>query len=275
MEKNKLIITIAQTGSVPTRENSPYAPLTPKEIVKDIVDCYDRGAVIAHTHARDENEKPSHKLQYFKQIFDELDKTGCPIIRQISTTGRQVKDFKERCEALDLLPPSCSFTTGSVNFANFIYENSPQLIQYFAERMYELKVKPEIEIFDTGMIQPALDLRKKGLLKDPLQFNFVMGIKGAMAATAKNLLHCLDMIPEGSLWQVSVVGDTHTQISTIAIALGGNVRVGVEDNIWYDREKGIKASNTMLMDRILGIAKAYGRELATVEEAREILKLEN
>ena len=267
----KLVITIAQTGSVPTRERNKFAPLTPEEIVRDIVACYERGAAITHIHARDEEEKPSHRLKHFKQILDLLDKTGCPIIRQISTTGRNVKDPEERSEALALLPPSASLTTGSVNFANFIYENSPDLVRYFAEKMYKNNIKPEIEVFDTGMIQTALDLYKDGLLKEPLQFNFVMGIKGAMIPTAKNLMHCVEMLPPGSIWQVSVVGPAHLELSTIAIAMGGNVRVGVEDNLYY--EKGVLSTNIMLMDRITAIAKAYGRELATPDEARVILGL--
>lgn len=268
----KLIITIAQTGNTPTRERNPYAPLTPQEIATDVVACYERGAAITHIHARDENEQMSHRLIHYKQIFAELDKTGCPIIRQISTAGRSAADPRDRAESLALKPPSASLTTGSVNFSQFIHLNSPELIRFLAEEMHKNNVKPELEIFDTGMIQTALELYNDGLLKEPLQFNFVMGLKSGMLATPKNLLHCVSMLPPKSVWQVSVIGPAHVQLSTIAIALGGNVRVGVEDNLYY--KKDVLATNIMLMDRITAIAKAYGRELATVEEAKEILGLE-
>lgn len=267
----KLVLTLAQTGSVPTREKNPHAPITPAEIVRDICDGYERGAAITHIHARDENEKPSQELKDFKRIYDLLDASGCPIIRQISTSGRFFKSVEERAQGLALKPPSASLTTGSVNFHNFIYENHPDLIQFLAETMSKNNIKPELEIFDTGMIQNALALHKDGLLKEPLQFNFVMGIKGAMAAIPKNLLHCLEMLPPNSIWQVSAIGPTHVQMSTMAIALGGNVRVGIEDNLYYT--KGVLATNAMLIDRITAIAKVYGRELATPDEAREILGL--
>ena len=267
----KLIITVAQTGSVPTREKNPYAPLTPQEIVKDICDCYERGAAITHIHARDENLQPSQDPKHFKAILDLLDETDCPIIRQLTTSGRIFKTFDTRAQVLTLKPQSASLTTGSVNFANFIYENEPALIEYLAEIMFKNNIKPELEIFDTGMIQNALALKKKGLLKEPLQFNFVMGIKGAMTATPKNLLHCVEMLPPDSVWQVSVVGPAHVQMSTIAIAMGGNVRVGLEDNLQYS--PGVLATNVMLVERITAIAKACGRDIATPDEAREILGL--
>lgn len=268
---NKLIVTIAQTGSVPTREKTPNAPLTPQEIAKDICDCYERGAAVTHIHARDENLKPSQDAKHFKQILDLLDEVGCPIIRQLTTSGRVFKDYSTRAQVLTLKPEMASLTTGSVNFSSWIYENEPALIEYLADTMYKNNIKPEIEVFDTGMIQNALELKKKGLLKDPIQFNFVMGIKGAMTATPKNLLHCVEMLPSNSTWQVAVVGPAHVQMSTMAIAMGGNVRVGLEDNLSFS--KGVLATNAMMMDRITAIAKAYGRELATPDEAREMLGL--
>lgn len=267
----KLIITLAPTGNVPTRELTPHVPLTPEEIAADARQCYQAGATVCHIHARDAAGRPTHLKDSFAAILKALDATGCPIIRQISTGARAGKTPEDRAQALDLGPASASLATGSSNFPNTANVNDPPLVRFLAKTMLERNIKPEIEVFDTAMIQNALDLKKEGLLRDPLQFNLVMGVKGSQPATAKNLFHLVESLPPGCVWSVSVIGAAHVPLSTIALALGGHVRVGLEDNVYYT--KGVLATNLALVERIAAIARAFGRELATVEDTRRILGL--
>ncbi|MFZ5648008.1 MAG: 3-keto-5-aminohexanoate cleavage protein [Bacillota bacterium] len=268
---DKLIITIAPTGNVPTRKMTPYVPVSPEEIARDIVDCCNAGAAVAHIHARDEEQRPTHRREVFEEILRRLEAGGCPVIRQLSTGGRHGKTFEERSENLTLNPEMASLSTGSTNFPNMAYVNAPELIEFLAGIMRERNIKPEIEVFDTAMIFNAVLLAQKGLIREPLQFNFVMGIKGALPATPKNLFHLVESIPQGSPWTVSVIGPQHVPLSTVALALGGHVRVGIEDNIYYSR--GDLATNVRLVERIVRIAREMGREVATPDEAREILGL--
>lgn len=268
---DKLIITIAPTGNVPTREMTPHVPVTPEEITRDIVDCYNAGAAVAHIHARDEEQHPTPRAEVFAEILERLEATGCPIIRQLSTGGRHGKTLEERSQNLTLNPEMASLSTGSTNFPNMAYVNAPDLIEYLAGMMKARNIKPEIEVFDTAMINNAVLLAQKGMIREPLQFNFVMGIRGALPATPKNLFHLVESIPAGSPWTVSVIGPQHVPLSTIALAMGGHVRVGIEDNIYY--AKGDLTTNVRLVERIVRIAREVGREIATPDEAREMLGL--
>ncbi len=267
----KLIITVAPTGNVPTREMTPHVPLTAEAIAHDALECYQAGASVCHIHARDGEGKPTHLRSYFAAIFAAMDATGCPILRQISTGARAGKTLEDRAQPLELNPVSASLSTGSSNFPNSANVNDPPLVRFLAKTMLERNIKPEIEVFDTAMIQNALDLRKEGLLKDPLQFNLVMGVKGSQPASAKQLFHLVECLPPGCVWSVSAIGPAHVPLSTIALALGGHVRVGLEDNVYYS--KGVLATNLSLVKRIVDIAKAFGREIATPEDAKRILGL--
>lgn len=268
---DKLIITIAPTGNVPTREMTPYVPLTPGEIAGDIIECCSAGAAVAHIHARGTDQKPTHSAGVFREILELLDASGCPVIRQLSTGGRHGRTLEERAENLRLGPEMASLCTGSTNFPNMAYVNSPDMVESLAGIMKELDIKPEIEVFDTAMINNALVMVQKGLVKEPLQFNFVLGIRGALPATPKNLLHLVESIPVGSTWTVSVIGPRHVPLSAIALAMGGHVRVGIEDNIYYSR--GAPATNAQLVERIVRIAREVGREPASPAEARSLLGL--
>ena len=268
----KLILTVAPTGNVPTREKTPHVPLSPDEIVKDILQCYGAGAAVAHIHLRDEDGKPTYKKEIAAEIISKLDKTACPIIRQLSTGGRAGRDDQQRAEVVELKPEMVSLCTGSTNFPSMPYINSPQFINYLAETTKAYRIKPELEIFDAAMIDNAKRLLKEGLLSEPLQFNLVLGVKGAMPATAKNLMFLVDNLPAGCNWTVSIIGPEHVTLSAIAIALGGNVRVGIEDNIYYS--KGILATNVQLVARMVEIARSIGRQIATPDEARSIYCLD-
>lgn len=264
----KLIITIAPTGNVPTKTMTPHVPVTPEEIAQDVIACYEQGASVAHIHARDEAGNPTSDIKHFTDIIQAIDKTGCPIIKQISTGARAGKTSTERAEPLALNQPSASLATGSSNFPRTANLNDPALIENLAKTMLDCNTKPEIEVFDTAMINNAIQLHKSGLIKPPLLFNLVLGVKGSLPATPKNLFFLIESLPTNSIWGVSIVGPQHVNLSVMAMALGGNVRVGVEDNIYYS--KGVLATNAALVKRIAAIAKAMGRDIATPEDVLRI-----
>ncbi len=264
----KLIITLAPTGNVPTKAMTPHVPVTPAEIAKDIVACHAEGASVAHIHARDENEQPTTEIKYFAETVRLLDEAKCPVIKQISTGARGGKSGEARCQALALNPQSASLATGSSNFPSSVNANEPKLVEYMAQFMLERKIKPEIEVFDVAMIANAVELQRKGLIEAPLLFNLVLGVKGSLPATAKNLFFLIDSLPPDSLWSVSVIGPQHVPLSMVAIALGGHVRVGIEDNVYY--AKGVLSTNVALVQRMVGIARAAGREIASPDDVKRI-----
>ncbi|HHV79422.1 MAG TPA: 3-keto-5-aminohexanoate cleavage protein [Firmicutes bacterium] len=266
----KLIITIAPTGNVPTKEKTPHVPVTPKEIAESVYESYMEGAAIAHIHARDEQGKPTYRRDIFKEIVERI-REKCDIIIQISTGARAGKTAEERGEALDLGAEMASLTTGSSNFPTQVNSNSPDLIEYLCKRMLEFRVIPEVEVFDAAMIPNAIALAKKGLIPTPMHFNLVLGVPGSLPATPRNLFYLYESLPEDCTWQVSAIGPLHVELSMMAMALGGNIRTGIEDNIYYD--KGVLATNPKLVERIVRVARAAGREIATPEEARRILNL--
>ena len=264
----KLIITLAPTGNVPTKAMTPHVPVTADEIADDIVACCARGASVAHIHARDEAGLPTTDLRCFSEIVERLDAAKCPIVKQISTGARGGKSGEARCEALVLNPESASLATGSSNFPSSVNANDSKLVEAMAKVMLDRRIKPEVEVFDCAMIANAVDLQKKGLIEGPILFNLVLGVKGSLPASPKNLFFLVDSLPPGALWNVSIIGPQHVALSTIAVALGGHVRVGIEDNVYYS--KGVLATNAALVERIVGIARAVGREIATPEDVRKI-----
>ena len=264
----KLIITIAPTGNVPTKAMTPHVPISPAEIAKDLIACYEKGAAVAHIHARDEEGIPTCDLTYFAETVRLLNEFNCPIVKQISTGARGGKSGEARAEGLALNPLSGSLSTGSSNFPASVNANEPQLVEYLAKTMLAKNIKPEIEVFDVAMIHNALRLQKEGLLKGPLLFNFVLGVKGSLPATPKNLFFLYDSLLPDAVWSVSVIGPEHVNLSMMAMSLGGHVRVGIEDNVYYS--KGVLATNVALVERIAAIAKAMGREIAYPEDVERI-----
>jgi len=267
----KLIITVAPTGSVPKRKNNPHVPITPKEIVETGVRCEAAGASVFHIHARNPvDESPSPEYSIFEETYLGL-KERTNLILQISTGGRAGLAYETRCDRLKLRPEMASLTTGSVNFPDSVYENSLSLIEALARDMIRYGIKPEMEIFDLAMIANAMDLVQKGLAVPPLHFDFVMGLKGAMPASIENLVHLKNSIPRDATWTVAAIGASQLVMGIHAILMGGHVRVGLEDNLYY--KKGELATNERLIERIVKLAGEVGREVATPDEARKILQL--
>eukprot|EP01028_Stygiella_incarcerata_P007137 TRINITY_DN2924_c0_g1_i1.p1 TRINITY_DN2924_c0_g1~~TRINITY_DN2924_c0_g1_i1.p1 ORF type:complete len:754 (+),score=210.24 TRINITY_DN2924_c0_g1_i1:111-2372(+) len=267
-----LIITVALTGNVPTKEMNPHVPVTSEEISEDVRQCYSAGATLFHVHSRDASQRPTQDLDVFRNTVRLIKEKTPDAIIQLSTGARAGRDPVERMNVVRLLPEMASFTTGSNNLAKAIYENSPAFLLQLAQVFHDTGVKPEIEVFDCGHLTNALFLaKKKKLLSLPLHFNFVLGTNGGMAGTVKNLQHMVDMVPEGCTWSVSGIGPSQMKLATAAIAMGGNVRVGLEDYIYMP--DGRLATNVELVKTVVGIAKALGRPIATPSAAREILSL--
>ena len=267
----KLIITVATTGSLPKKKNNPHVPITPAEIIETGVQCEAAGASIIHVHVRNlDDESASTDYRLFEEVYDGL-KSKTNLIIQISTGGRAGMAYEQRCERLKLQPEMASLTTGSVNFPNSVYINSPELIEKLAADMQKYGVKPEMEIFDVSMINNALALTDKNLAPPPLHFDFVMGLKGAIPATVENLVHLKNSIPPDSTWTTTGIGAAQLVMNTHAILMGGHTRVGLEDCIYYRR--GELATNERMVERIVKLSKEFGREVATPDEAREILHL--
>lgn len=269
---NKIILTVAPTGNVPTREMNPNVPLTPQEIAAQIYECWSEGAAVAHIHTRDKNGLPTSDVAVNREILAELDKyPDCDIIRQLSTGGRAGKNYTERGQMLCLCPEMASLATGSSNFPTRGNFNDPETVSYLASEMRKYKIKPEIEVFDTAMLWSAFKLAEKGEVFTPLHINLVMGMNGSQPASEKALLYLYDHLPKDCTWGVTIIGKEHVKLSVIAMALGGHVRVGLEDNIFH--VKGVLSTNLGLLRRMKQIALAIGRELATPAEARQMLGL--
>ncbi len=267
----KLIITVAPTGNVPTREMNPSLPVTPEEILETAVRCCQAGASLIHIHARDRAGKPTLDPAVFARIH-RLIADRCDLVVQVSTGGRAGMDPKDRAAAIQLLRPEMgSLTTGSVNLPDRVYANPAEVVEFLAETMLEAGAKPEMEIFEAGMIANALALVDRGLAAQPLHFGFVLGGRGSLRATPKNLLFLSESIPPASTWTVAGLGRWQLPMAVLAIVMGGHVRVGLEDNLYY--RKGELATNERLVSRVARIATEMGRPVATPAEARQILGL--
>ncbi len=268
---DKLIITVAPTGSVPTKEMNPNLPVTPEEIAEAALRCRQAGASLIHVHARDLSGKPTLDPDVFARIH-QLIAERTDLVIQISTGGRAGMDPEARAAAVRRLQPEmASLTTGSMNFPDRVYANPFDVVEYLAAAMKEAGTKPEMEIFEPGMIANAQMLVDKGLATRPLHFDFVLGSRGSLPATPRNLLFLSESIPPASTWTVAGIGRWQLPMAVLAIVMGGHVRVGLEDNLYYRR--GELATNEQLVARVARIAAEVGRPLATPDEAREILGL--
>jgi 3-keto-5-aminohexanoate cleavage enzyme len=269
----KLIIQVAPTGMIPTKEETPYLPVTPDEIARDTQKAYKAGASIVHVHARDERGQPTYRKEIYADIISKI-RAKCPgIIVCASTSGRTHGDIGQRSEVLDLDPEMASLTVGSLNFPSSPSVNSLDTITELARRMADRGVKPELEIFEPGFINTAKYLAKKGFLKPPLHFNLLLGSLGSIPADLRDHVYLVESIPPGNTWSATGIGRFQTQINVAAILMGGHVRVGLEDSIYFDYDKMRLATNEMLVRRIVSIARILGRDIATPGEARRILGL--
>lgn len=269
----KTIITVAPTGAWPTKKDNPNIPITPQEIADDVYECYKAGASIAHIHVRDDEGKGTMDKVKFEETV-RLIKEKCDIVINCTTSGELGADNERRQEHLRTIRPElASYDCGSMNWQhNAVFLNTPQFLEELGLTMQEYGIKPEIEIFDAGMIYNAKYYVRKGILKEPLHYQFVLGAAGGMAATVENLVFLKSLIPKQSTWSALGVGRGHIPIMLAAIAMGGHIRVGMEDNIMFSKDELAK-SNKQLVVRAANIIRDSGNEIATPDDAREILNL--
>ena len=270
---DKLIITAAISGAEVTKEHNPAVPYTVTEIGEEAFQAYRAGASIIHLHVRTDEGVPTQDKDRYAECIAEI-KRRCPdVIIQPSTGGAVGMSSQERMQPLELHPEMATLDCGTVNFGgDEIFINTENMIKEFGQNMIDRHVKPEVEVFDKGMIDTAIHLNKKGYILSPMHFNFVMGVNGGIAATPRDVMFMKDSIPVGSTFTVAGIGRAAFPMAALAIISGGHVRIGFEDNIYL--EKGVLAkSNGELVEKVVRLAKELGREIATPEEARAILGL--
>ena len=266
---DKLIITAALTGAEVTREQQPALPITPDEIARAAEECAAAGASIVHVRARRPDGTPTQDKAVYAEIIDRI-RARCDVIVQVSTGGAVGMTAAERLAPVELRPEMATLSMGSVNFGEDVFLNLPGDMEHFLHTMQELRVKPEFEIFDAGMLHSLQRWRKKGIVAGPVHVDFVLGVPGAMAGTPESLMFLRSQLPTDATWTVAGIGAAQLPLGAMAIALGGHVRVGFEDNVWY-RKGELATSNAQLVARIARIAREMERPVATPAEAREIL----
>jgi uncharacterized protein (DUF849 family) len=268
------IITVAITGSVPTKKDSPAVPITVPEQLESTHAAYEAGAALVHAHVRNDDGTTTSDPDKFGRLLEGIRKHCPDMIVQFSTGGRSGLG-KERGGMLHLKPEMASLTTGTVNFAKIIYENHPTLINDLASSMLEHDNKPEIEIFDLAMLYNAAKLVAEGLLKPPVHVQFVLGIPGALPADREVLefeLAQLERMLPGATWTAAGIGRHQLTVNEWAFELGGHCRTGLEDNLKFDKVR-LAASNAELVQRVAALAGKFDRSVATPAEARRILGL--
>ena len=273
--KNKRVITAAITGSWPTREQNPNLSITPEEIAADVYECWKAGAAIAHIHVRNDDGTPSTDFEKYKETIERIRAyKDCDICLNITSSGSVGFGDEERIYPLQkLLPEMASYDAGTLNWQHrTIFENHPRFLEKLGNALIESNIKPEIEIFDAGMIYNTIYYMKKGVLKAPCHFQIVLGCPGGMASTVENLVFLKNLIPEGSTWAACGIGSGHMPIMMAAIAMGAHIRVGMEDNVMW--QKGVPAeSNAQFVKRAKELLEINGLEAATPDEARQIYGL--
>lgn len=273
---DKLIINAAITGMVPTKADTPHVPITVDEIVADVRRCRAAGASIVHLHARAEDGSATYRKDIYSAILEGV-RAACPdIILCVSTSGRLFKSFEQRSEVLDCsehAPEMASLTLGSMNFPQGESVNNPSMIRSLAEKMNEQHIVPEWECFDLGMADYANYLVDRGTLKAPFYCNILLGSLGTLSATAAHLAAVSAALPQSTTWAAAGIGRFQLKMNALAITMGGHVRVGLEDNIWYDDDRTQLATNAGLIERLVRISLACGRDIATPDEARPMIGL--
>lgn len=280
---DKVIITAALTGVLATRQQSEYIPYTPEEIAQEGQRAVDAGASILHIHARQDDGRPAYDVETYRRIHEEVRKL-CPGVIINFSTGAIGISREERIHHIPAVKPEmAALNMGSMNYAiysrkskqfyhDFVFANPFSDIIYFLEQMQSAGTRPEMEVFDTGHINNARPLIDMGLLSPPYTFSFVMGVLGGIPATTENLLHQSKQLPEGAMWQVIGIGRKQWALVAAAITLDGNIRVGLEDNLYLPNGE-LSPSNGASVDQAAQLVRLLGREVATISEARAMLRL--
>lgn len=271
---SKTIISCALTGTGTPKSKNSALPTTPEQIAEDVYNVWKAGAAIAHLHMRDDNEFPTMNADRFKKTIELIRAhEDCDIIINCTSSGNmEPLTHAGRMEHFNTISEieMGSFDAGTINWGcGDIFENSPQFLEELAQCYLNRNIKPEVEIFDPGMIGNTKYYIQKGLLKEPVYCQMVLNVLGGSEGTVDNLLHLVRQLPEGAVWSCTGIGTSHVPMMFATLALGGHIRVGLEDNLYYAR--GVKATNVSLVERAVRVVKEFGNEVATPAEAREIL----
>lgn len=278
MQNKKFILNFTPTGMIPTKQMTPYVPITPQEIVNQVSEVAPLGVSMVHLHARDPfTGDPTYKKEIYAEIIHGIRKRHSELILCVSTSGRTFSEFEKRSDCLnldkELKPDLGSLTLSSLNFNEQASISTPQMIQDLAGKMLERGIRPELEAFDIGMINYAKYLIKKRLINPPYYFNLILGNIACAQADMLHLGIMIKELPDGSIWSVGGVGNYQLKLNVMGLLSGGGVRVGLEDNVWYDGERTRLATNRELVERILSIAEHLGYKPYMPNEVRELLGL--
>ena len=286
-KSNKVIISACLCGAGTKKEQAPTVPYTPEEIARQVVDVAKAGAAIAHIHVREDKVVDGvMQIGYKSMSLDKFTETvqlsrkycaeaGVDIVINLTTSGGEYEDYKRLQHLGALKPEMCSFDPNTLNWNNaYIFENSPRFLNLLGAEVVKQDVKPEFEVFDTGHIDSVMYYVDKWSIPQPVHIQFIMGVGGAMPGTTMNLAFLESKLPKGSTWSVSGIGKCHVPMMLAGLALGcDGLRVGLEDNVIYSNDNGKKVigTNVMFVERAVALTKVAGREVATAEDARNIL----
>lgn len=273
MNTNKVIINAAITGGILSKKDNPYLPVTVIEILDCVRLCYDEGVSIVHLHARDANQKPTTDASVYAELVGRIREICPDLIVCVSLSGRQGDNEEDRLAALTARPDMASLSLGSMNFPTQPSINSPDTIVKLAANIRAAGAIPELEVFEAGFAHYAKHLIKRGVLAAPYYFNIILGSLGAAPLDLTGLGHILSLLPEGAVWSAGGIGQYQLDANVMSLAAGGHIRVGLEDTVYFDRDKTEHADNPRLIRRIVHIARLMGREPTSPLEARRMIGL--
>lgn len=273
----KLLLNLAPTGMVPTRQMSPCVPLSPEEIIADAVAAAAMGVNIVHIHARDEAGVPTYRKEVYARIIGGI-RERCPdLVICVSLSGRDFRSFEERSDALrltgDVAPDMASLTLSSMNFAKVESVNSPDMIRRLAELMGERGIKPELEAFDAGMVNYAGYLADRDIIRPPFYFNFLLGNVSSAQVKPAHLGLMMSELPPQSYWCGAGIGARQLDANMLGLLFGNGARVGLEDYLWLDPERRVPARNEDMVRRFVDLTIMLDRQIASTGETREMLGL--
>lgn len=273
---NKFILNFTPTGMIPTKAMTPHVPVKPDEIIEQVLEVAEMGVNMVHLHARDlVTAEPSFEKEIYAELIHGIRRKNKKLVLGVSTSGRDFPEFEKRSACLELSgevkPDFASLTLSSLNFNKQASINSPEMIQKLAAKMRDNGIRPELEAFDLGMINYAKYLIKKGLINPPYYFNLILGNIACAQANLLSLGLMVKELPQGAIWSAGGIGNWQITMNAMAIVAGGGVRVGLEDNIYFDAERKHLALNRELIERILVVAQAMERRPYSHIEARRVL----
>jgi len=277
LAKNEVIINLTPTGMIPTKKMTPYIPITPEEIIRDVLECAQLGVNVVHLHARDENGHPTYKKEIYRKIILGIRKKRSDLVLGVSCSGRDFNEFEKRSEVLNLedeaKPDLASLTLSSLNFSRGASVNSPEMIQNLSLAMKEKGIKPELEVFDLGMIHYAKYLIEKKFIEPPYYFNIILGNISSAQTKALHLALMLNDLPQESIVTIGGIGSFQHEANLMGLVFAHGCRIGLEDNIYLDPDRRHLASNVELVRRISKQIDVMGRLVISPATVRKYLNL--